>query len=60
MMRDFKIINADVLDPFAGTATTLKVALDLGRSAIGIELNPKDCEYGRKCCEKAARQQNLF
>lgn len=30
-----------VLDPFAGSGTTGKVALDLGRSAVLIELNPK-------------------
>jgi DNA modification methylase len=30
-----------VLDPFSGTGTTLKVALDLHRNAIGYEINEK-------------------
>lgn len=34
-----------VLDPFAGTGTTLRVALRLGRSAVGIDLSEPFCDY---------------
>lgn len=34
-----------VLDPFAGSGTTLRVALQSGRPATGIELNPEFCEH---------------
>lgn len=30
-----------VLDPFAGTGTTLQVAREMGRAAIGIEIEPR-------------------
>lgn len=35
-----------VLDPFAGTFSLNKVALDLGRNSIGIDINPKYSELG--------------
>lgn len=37
-----------VLDPFAGSGTTLKVARDLGRDALGIELYPSFADLARQ------------
>ncbi|MCK6622572.1 MAG: site-specific DNA-methyltransferase [Calditrichaceae bacterium] len=34
-----------VLDPFAGSGTTLRVALQTGRSAVGIEIHQEFCKY---------------
>jgi 16S rRNA G966 N2-methylase RsmD len=47
---DYKAVPCTVLDPFAGSGTTGAVALELGRKAILIELNPKYVELIRKRC----------
>ena len=40
-----------VLDPFLGSGTTAAVALELGRHATGIELNPKYVALARRRCD---------
>jgi len=41
IIKLFSYKGETVLDPFAGSGTTIKVARELGRNSIGIEINKK-------------------
>jgi DNA modification methylase len=49
-----------VLDPFAGSGTTLAVAAELGRSAIGCELNPEYIALAEQRIAKSREKVALF
>jgi len=50
-------IGGTVLDPFAGSGTTLRVTADNGRHAIGIELNPDYIALAHKRLAEVAKKK---
>ena len=41
----YSFVEDVVLDPFLGSGTSTKAALDLGRNSIGVEVNPTYLGY---------------
>jgi len=48
LIKMFSFVGDTILDPFLGSGTTLKVALELERNAIGYEINPDFLEVINK------------
>ncbi len=57
LIKMFTFVGETVLDPFAGSGTTLKVAQQLKRNAIGYEINDK---FLKIIEEKISAENNLF
>ncbi|MEW6052158.1 MAG: site-specific DNA-methyltransferase [Candidatus Zixiibacteriota bacterium] len=41
LVRMFSFVGDTVLDPFSGSGTTCRAALECGRNSIGVEIDPK-------------------
>ena len=48
LIKFFSFVGQTVLDPFLGSGTTIKVANELGRNSIGIEIDRSYVEMAKK------------
>jgi site-specific DNA-methyltransferase (adenine-specific) len=54
LVRMYSFVGDTILDPFAGTGTTLVAALEAGRNSVGFEIDPEYAELAKKRMERAA------
>ena len=59
LVRMFTPEGGTILDPFAGSGTTLLAAIETGRNAIGIEINPQYFEIAQRRIAEAQAQMTL-
>jgi hypothetical protein len=55
-----EVVPCTVLDPFAGSGTTLAVAAELGRSGVGCELNPEYAKLAKQRITEVKDSIGLF
>ena len=60
VIKLFSYKHKTVLDPFVGSGTTMKIARDLGRNSIGIEINEKLIPIVKEKMGFSGRQKNMF
>lgn len=49
--------GGEILDPFAGSMSTLLAAREMGRPIVGIEMNEEYCEIGKR---RLSKDKSLF
>ena len=57
LMKKILVVTPDaqvILDPFMGSGTTLRAAKDLGRKAVGIDIDERYCEIAAKRMSQVA------
>lgn len=59
LIRMFSFVGDTVLDPFLGTGTSSVAAARWGRNSIGIEVEPRYVEHGRRRIEAVLSQPQL-
>jgi len=56
----FSFVEDTVLDPFAGTASTMVGAIRAERNSIGVELSPRYVHMARKRLEQEMAQASML
>jgi hypothetical protein len=59
LIRMFSFTDDVVLDPFLGSGTTCRVAKDLGRTSIGVEIDPDYCKVAAERCRFPAPEPDV-
>lgn len=60
LVRMFSFVGDTVLDPFAGTGSTVVAAIRAGRNSIGNEIDPEYFRLGEKAVREEIAQVPLF
>jgi DNA modification methylase len=58
LVRMFSFVGDTVLDPFAGTGTTIEASIIAGRNGVGVDVEPKYLEMANKIV-RARYERNL-